>query len=291
MTALINRLAIIGVGLIGGSFGLALKEAGAVDFVIGCGRSEDNLREALAMGILDDATTDPVEAARDADVIMLAVPVRAMAALARQIAHVLKPGAIVTDAGSTKEVVLGELFAWLPPYVHVVAGHPIAGSEKTGAAAARSDLYHGHRTILIRDKRTDDEALQKVRELWEAAGASIEIMEARNHDIVLGAVSHLPHMVAYALVDTLLDWDDQTPMLRFSAGGLRDFTRIASSSPEMWRDVCADNKYAIVEAIERFIKVLTGLKAEIESGDQRALFDRFSRCREVRKKIAREDKD
>jgi prephenate dehydrogenase len=290
VTVLVERLAVIGVGLIGGSFALSLKEAGAVDFVIGCGRTEDNLRDALAMGVIDDATTDPVEAAEGADVIMLSVPMRAMAPLAKQIAHVLKHGAIVTDAGSAKEVVLGELFAWLPSHAHVVAGHPIAGSEKTGAAAAAPDLFKGRRTILISDRRTDHEALELVKRLWEAVGSKVEIMEAGRHDLVLGAVSHLPHMVAYALVDTLLEWDNDLPMLRFSAGGLKDFTRIAASSPEMWRDICLDNKHVIVEAIDRFIEVLQSLRSEIDKGDGEELSERFSRCRKVRKRIEREDK-
>jgi len=290
VTVLVERLAVIGVGLIGGSFALALKETGAVDFVIGCGRTEDNLRDALAMGIIDDATTDPVEAAEGADVIMLSVPMRAMAPLAKQIAHVLKHGAIITDAGSAKEVVLGELFAWLPSHAHVVAGHPIAGSEKTGAAAAAPDLFKGRRTILISDERTDHEALELVKKLWEAVGCKVEIMEAGRHDLVLGAVSHLPHMVAYALVDALLNWDNDLPMLRFSAGGLRDFTRIAASSPEMWRDICLDNQHVIVEAIDRFIEVLQSLRSEIDKGDGEELSERFSRCRKVRKRIEREDK-
>jgi len=291
VTVLVERLCIIGVGLIGGSFGLALKEAGAVDFVIGCGRTEENLHEALSIGAIDYATTDPVEAAQEADVIMLSIPVRAMAPVAKSISHVLKNGAIVTDAGSTKEVLLGELFAWLPPHVHVVAGHPIAGSEKTGAVAAKPDLYRGRRTILIKDKRTDQSALELVKQLWEAVGSRVELMDAATHDLVLGAVSHLPHMIAYALVDTLFAWDRETPMLRFSAGGFRDFSRIAESSPEMWRDICMDNKNVIVSAIDRYLDTLKGLRKEVESGDERALLERFGRCREVRKKILREDRD
>jgi prephenate dehydrogenase len=283
VTPIIDRLAVIGVGLIGGSFAAALKEAGAVGSVIGCGRSQENLQDALAMGILDDATTDPAEAAAGADVIMLAVPLRAMAPITRAVAHVLKPGAIVTDAGSAKEVVLGELFAWVPPSAHVVAGHPIAGSEKTGARAARSDLFRGRRTILISDRRTDPAALDLVRKLWEAVGSRIEIMDAHTHDLVLGAVSHLPHVVAYALIDTLLGWDAELPMLRFSAGGLRDFTRIAASSTAMWRDICLDNRHNIIEGIDRFMKSLAALRAEIERGDARALDERFGRCREARK--------
>lgn len=289
MTVLVNRLAIIGVGLIGGSFALALKEAGAVDFVVGCGRSNENLQDALSIGAIDDATTDPVEAVRDADVVMLAVPMRSMAGIAKKISPELKPGAIVTDAGSAKEIVLGEMFAHLPPHVSVVAGHPIAGSEKTGAKSARADLFQNRRTILTPDKTTDQKALDLIKRLWEAAGSGVEIMPPSTHDLVLGAVSHLPHMVAYALIDTLVEWDNDVPMLRFSAGGLKDFTRIAASSPAMWRDICIDNKDVILEAIDRFSRNLAGLKEEVSASDADALERRFSRCRQARLKVEGED--
>jgi prephenate dehydrogenase len=285
VTRLAERLAVIGVGLIGASFALAVKRAGAVDFVIGCGRTKENLRAALEIGAIDDATTDPAEAARGADVVLLAVPVRSMAGLARGIGHVMKPGAIVTDAGSTKEIVLGELFALLPPYVHVVAGHPIAGRERTGATAADPDLFQGRRTILIQDKRTEAPALALVQKLWEACGAKVELMDAHQHDLVLGAVSHLPHLAAYALTDTVLAWDRETPMIHLSAGGLRDFTRIAASSPEMWRDVCLDNGPALTEAIDRYVRTLQEIRAEVEGQDGAALQARFERCREVRRRM------
>ena len=285
MTAIIDRLAVIGVGLIGGSFALALKEAGAVNFVIGCGRSQENLRDALAAGAIDDATTDPEEAAKGADVVLLAVPVRAMAPLARRISHVLKPGAIVTDAGSTKEIVAAELFAHLPPHTRIVPAHPIAGSERTGAAAARADLFRGRRTIITKNGIADDDAIAVVKKLWEAAGAKVEFMDAHTHDLALGAVSHLPHLIAYALVETVMRWDDETPMLQFSAGGLRDFTRVAGSSPEMWADICMDNKDAILEAVRRYRESFNGLAALVESGDEAGLRDWFTRAREVRRRM------
>lgn len=288
MTPIIDRLAIVGVGLIGGSFALALKEAGAVGSVIGTGRSEENLREALAIGALDDATTDLVEAVGGADVVLLAVPVRSMAAIAKKIAYTLKNGCIVTDAGSTKEVVAGELFAHLPPHVKVVPAHPIAGSERTGAAAARSDLFIGRRTIITKNGIADDDAIDIVKRLWEAAGAKVEFMDAHTHDLVLGAVSHLPHMVAYALVDAVTRWDGETPMLRFSAGGLRDFTRVAGSSPEMWADICVDNKDAVLEAMGRYSASLDALRGLIEKGDAEALRKFFADAREVRKRIVGE---
>jgi prephenate dehydrogenase len=290
VSVIIERLAVIGVGLIGGSFALALKRAGAVSVVTGCGRSKDNLKEALEMGAIDDATTDPEQAVSGAEVVMLSVPLRSMAPLAKTMGHALKPGAIVTDAGSAKEIVLGELFAHLPPSARVVAGHPIAGSEKTGAGAASPDLFVGRRVILIQDPRTDDDALALVRSLWEACGARVELMGAHEHDLVLGAVSHLPHMAAYALTDALLAWDDELPMLRFSAGGLRDFTRIAASSPEMWRDICLDNAAVIVEAIDRYVQALLELRAEVAGQKGAALLSRFERCREVRKRMAREER-
>lgn len=288
MTVLVPRLAIIGVGLIGGSFALALKAAGAVGRVWGAGRSEENLREALALGMVDEVGTAE-EAAAGADVILLAVPVRAMAGIARRIAPVLKAGAVVTDAGSTKEIVLGELFAHLPGHVHVVGGHPIAGSEKTGAAAARADLFRGRRTILTPDRTTDPQALELVKTLWETTGSRVELMDPHLHDLVLGAVSHLPHLVAYALIDTLLVWDREQPMLRFSAGGLRDFTRIAASSAEMWRDICLDNRDAILAALDRLAETLARIRTEVEKGDGAALLERFTRCREIRQKLSGEE--
>ncbi len=288
MSVLINRMGVIGVGLIGGSFALALKEAGAVEFVVGCGRTRENLHDALAIGAIDDATTDPGEAAADADLVMLAVPVRSMAGISRAIGHYLKKGAIVTDAGSTKEIVLGEMLALLPTYVNVVPGHPIAGSEKTGARAASPHLFKGRRTILTPGQGTDPGAVELVKKLWQAAGSKVEIMDQHLHDQVLGAVSHLPHMVAYALLDTLTEWDKKTPMLRFSAGGLKDFTRIAESSPRMWADICMDNRDAIVEAIEGFMETLSRLRSMVDGQDHKALVELFERCREVRIKI-RED--
>ena len=285
MTVLIEKLAVIGVGLIGGSFALALKEAGAVGFVSGFGRTKENLQDALAFSVIDEAFTEISEAVEDADVIMMSVPVRAMSGLVKDMAPYLKDGAIVTDAGSTKEVILGELFAFLPHNAHIVAGHPIAGSEQTGASAAEPDLFQNKRVIITPDKTTEDHALKLVTKLWEACGAKVELMDPQTHDIVLGAVSHLPHMVAYALVDTLMKWDDETPMLRFSAGGLRDFTRIASSSPEMWSDICSDNEHVIVEALDRYIKTLMELRHEIESGDSKKLLERFTKARKVRSRI------
>jgi prephenate dehydrogenase len=291
VTVIVEKLAVIGVGLIGGSFALALKEAGAVNFVAGFGRTKENLQDALAFGVIDDAYTEIEEAVEDADVIMLAVPVRAMAELVKDMAPFLKNGAIITDAGSTKEVILGELFAFLPSHAHIVAGHPIAGSEQTGAAAAEPDLYKDKRVIITPDKTSEDHAIEVVKKLWEACGAKVEMMDPSTHDIVLGAVSHLPHMVAYALVDTLMKWDDEVPMLRFSAGGLRDFTRIASSSPEMWRDICVDNEHVIVEALDRYIESLKKLRDEIKSGDDNKLLERFKAARKVRSRIMKGDPD
>lgn len=288
MTVLVPRLLVVGVGLIGGSFALALKAAGAVGRVVGAGRTMENLQEALALGVIDSADTLP-DAAKGADLVLLALPVRAMAPAAKKMAPVLKPGAIVTDAGSTKEIVLGELFAHLPAHVQLVGGHPIAGSEQTGAGAARADLFQGHRTILTPDHTTDPAALELVKKLWEAAGAQVEFMDPHRHDLVLGAVSHLPHLAAYALIDTLMEWDRETPMLRFSAGGLKDFTRVAASSPEMWRDICLDNREALLLALDRLTQSLGAIREEVAEKKGSALLSRFERSREARKKIGGEN--
>lgn len=286
MTAIVDRLAIIGVGLIGGSFALALREAGAVNYIIGAGRSSANLRDALSLSIIDEATQDPAEAAAGADVVFISTPIRTFAALARAIGPALKPGAIVTDAGSAKEIAGVELFAHLPPHARIVPGHPIAGSEKTGASSARADLFRGRRTILTPNGISDPEAVALVTRLWQAAGAQVETMDAHLHDLVLGAVSHLPHMVAYALVETVLRWDRETPMIRFSAGGLRDFTRVAASSAEMWADICLDNQDAILQALDRFAASLGELRGLIAAGRSEELRDWFERGREARRRMA-----
>lgn len=227
---LIPRLAIIGVGLIGGSLSLALKDAGVVGEVVGCGRGKPNLEKALELGVIDRYTRDPVEAVKDADVIFLATPVKTLGTVTEELLPGLKPGAIMTDGGSVKGEVINMIEPLMPEGVHFVPGHPIAGTEKSGAEAAFPTLYRGKRCILTPTDNTDQEALALVTRMWQTAGSEVVSMPVEKHDRVLAAISHLPHMVAYSLVNAVGSYDQyEENILEYSAGGFRDFTRIASS--------------------------------------------------------------
>lgn len=282
----IPRLAVIGVGLIGGSLALALKEAKAVGEVVGIGRGLANLEKALELGIVDRICQDAAEGVRDADVVFLATPVLTLGPVAQEIAPHLKPGAIVTDGGSVKAAVIAAIEPVLPAGIHFVPGHPIAGTEKSGAEAAFATLYHKRRCILTPTPRTDGNALALVRKIWQVAGSELVEMDVDKHDRVLGAISHLPHMVAYALVNAVDAYDryDEN-ILRYSAGGFRDFTRIASSDPTMWRDIALTNRAALVEMMEQFERYLLELKADIEKGDGEKLYEFFHRSKTSRDAI------
>src|SRR6267378_5479439 len=237
--ARIEKLVIVGVGLIGGSFALALKEAGAAGRVIGVGRGAGNIRRALELGIIDSAGAFDRATFGDADLVLLAVPVGQMQTVMRSMAPLIGPRTVVTDAGSTKQDVVAlarrELKKSLARFV---PGHPIAGTEKSGAEAAFAGLYRGRRVVLTPLKGTERGALALVRSAWERCGASVSELEPREHDVVLAAVSHLPHVLAYALVDQVARAKNAKQLFSFAAGGFRDFTRIAGSHPEMWRDIC-----------------------------------------------------
>ncbi len=281
-----RKVAIIGVGLIGGSLALAMREQGLVTEVVGVGRGVANLEKAIELGIIDSYTTDIREGVKDADLVFLAVPVLSIAKVIEMAASELKPGAIVTDGGSVKETVLEDVKKVLPEGVHFVAGHPIAGTEFSGAAAAFATLYQGKKCILTPDADTDPGALSAVRDIWESVGSIVTEMDPKTHDAILGAVSHLPHVIAYALVNTVAGTDagDRTA-IDYSGGGFKDFTRIASSSPDMWKDICLMNKTAIVEVIEGFQKELEILKDHIKEGSADGLIKDFGRAKKVRDTI------
>jgi prephenate dehydrogenase len=282
----IPRLAIIGVGLIGGSLALALKAAGAVGEVVGIGRGQANLEKALELGVVDRTTRDAADGVRDADLVFLATPVLALPDVAASIAPHLKPGAILTDGGSVKGSVARTIEPLLPPGVHFVPGHPIAGTEKSGAEAAFATLYQGRRCILTPTDRTDRGALELVRRVWETAGSEVVLMDVEKHDRVLAAISHLPHMVAYSLVNAVSTYDRyEENILEYSAGGFRDFTRIASSDPTMWRDIALTNRDALLEMMERFERFFAELKEDVLSGDGAKLFEFFLRSKESRDAI------
>ncbi len=277
----IDRLAIIGVGLIGGSFALALRQAGAVREVLGVGRTAASLELARQQGLID-RTVDIAEAAK-ADCILLAMPVGETGEVLTQLAPHLKPGAIVTDAGSTKANVIAAARAALGArFSDFVPGHPIAGSELNGPAAARADLFQSRKVVLTPEPETRGDAQALVESLWTASGAQIEILDADLHDQIFAAVSHLPHLAAYALVNELAQRDNSADYFRFAASGFRDFTRIAGSSPEMWRDIALANRQALSSEMDAYIAALQRVREAVKLGDEEALLKIFSRARNAR---------
>ncbi len=280
---MIERLAIIGVGLIGGSFARALRERGLVGEVIGCGRNETNLRRAVELGVIDRYTFDPAVAATHADVVMVAVTLGATGEVLARVAPVLQPMAVVTDVGSTKAGVLALAREALGSrFTQFVPGHPIAGGERSGVEAALATLYERHRVILTPAPETSATAVSRVQQLWEAVGARVSVMDAQHHDEVLAATSHLPHMLAYSLVDCLVGMSDSGEILDYAAGGFRDFTRIASSNPEMWRDIALQNRVALATMCERFEVTFRYLRSALEQGDGSSLLQLFERAKAAR---------
>ena len=279
----IDKLVVVGVGLIGGSFALALKGAGAVGRVVGVGRGAANIYRAQELKIIDSGGALDAATFGDADLVLLAVPVGQMPDVMRAIAPLLGKKTVVTDAGSTKEDVVAlarrELKASLARFV---PGHPIAGTEKSGAEAAFPELYRERKVVLTPLKGTSPRAKALVKHAWESCGAKVFELEPREHDAVLATVSHLPHVLAYALVDQVARHKDAKRLFSYAAGGFRDFTRIASSHPEMWRDICIANKKALLTELDRYGRGLDRVKRMLERGDGRALEALFSGARDAR---------
>lgn len=290
---LIDKLVIIGVGLIGGSFALALREAGAAGEIVGVGRSAANLEEALRLGVINRIAPDAAEAVRDADLVMLAVPVGQMAALMQQIAPCLGAHTVVTDAGSTKGDVVALARRHLPQHLaSFVPGHPIAGAEKSGVGAADAGLFRGRQTVLTPLPETDAGATELVLNAWQACGARVAEMTPENHDRIFAAVSHLPHLLAFALVEDMASRANGEELFSFAAGGFRDFTRIAGSSPEMWRDIFLANREPLLDELDVYRAQLDRLRAMLEQGDGAALEKVFSHARAARNKwIAKKNLD
>ncbi|MCB1735944.1 MAG: prephenate dehydrogenase/arogenate dehydrogenase family protein [Gammaproteobacteria bacterium] len=279
----LRRLTIIGVGLIGGSLSRALRRAGVVDEVVGSSRNADHLQRAVDLGVIDRFDTDMSAAVAGADMVVVAVPLGAMENVFRAIAPVLSPGAVVTDAGSSKASVVAAVEAACGGIPHwFVPGHPIAGAERSGVEASFSDLYEGRRVILTPVANTDPKALSKVRAMWERTGAHVTEMGVAHHDEVLAATSHLPHILAYGLVDTLANLDDHDEIFAYAAGGFRDFTRIASSDPTMWRDICLSNRTALLKMLDFYTRDLAVMREMIDAGDGEALFELFARAKSER---------
>lgn len=280
---MIKKLVIFGVGLIGGSLAMALKKANYCEIIIGCSRNEQGLLKAKELGVIDDYTLDPVAAVKGADMILLAVPMGAMGSVLQSIKGHIDPLAVITDAGSAKASVVAatrKVFGEIPPFF--VPAHPIAGREKSGVEAAVVDLYVDHKVIVTPLPVTDDAAEQRVIEMWQAAGAEVESMAVEKHDHVLAATSHLPHVLAYSLVDTLSHSGVSDAIFHYAAGGFRDFTRIASSDPVMWRDICLENRDAILTSIEEFQANLHTLHQQISDADSDSIMDTFSNAKAVR---------
>lgn len=280
---MISRLVIIGVGLIGGSLALGLKAQGRVTTVVGVGRHEENLKLAKSLGIVDVWTTNMAEAVQDADVVVLAVPMGAYAGVFAEIAPHLKAGAIVTDAGSTKQHALNEAAKHLPENVFFVAAHPIAGTEQSGASAAFAELYMNHLCIVTPNVNTNETALSVVKDMWQSVGSEVIEMPAEEHDALLASVSHLPHVAAFSLVNAVEKQKNNFyDPFAFAAGGFRDFTRIASSSPAMWRDIALSNKSALIEQIDGLQHELSAMKEALVEEDGALLLRMFASAKQAR---------
>jgi len=279
----IQHMVVIGTGLIGGSLCLALKKAGLVERVTGVGRSRANLELAKELAIVDDWTHDIAEAVHGADVVLLAVPMTAYASVFKAMAPHLSATAIITDAGSTKQSAMAAARSFLPDSSRFVAGHPIAGTEQSGAGAAFAELFEERLCILTPDADTRADALQRVQEMWEAAGSRVMRMGSAEHDDFLAAVSHLPHLAAFALVNAVRkQGNEEHEPFEFAAGGFRDFTRIASSSPQMWRDIALCNRDAVIRQVDALQDELSSLKDALQSDDGEQLLEHFTSAKQAR---------
>jgi prephenate dehydrogenase len=282
---LFERVAILGVGLIGGSFALALKEAGACAHVAGAGRNSPNLRLALERGVIDSIAADAVAAAHGADLVLLAAPLAQFPKLFRDVASVLGPKAVLTDGGSTKRDVVAAARAALGRKIgQFVPAHPIAGGEKSGAGAASATLFQKKRVVLTPLDENSEITIKKVNDAWSACGASVARMTPEEHDAILGAVSHLPHVLAYALVHEIASRDNGAQLFGYAAGGFRDFTRIASSHPEMWRDICLANRDRLLAELDRYGEKLQAVRRLLEAADGAGLEKVFAEARAARER-------
>ncbi|HFC04806.1 MAG TPA: prephenate/arogenate dehydrogenase family protein, partial [Rhizobiales bacterium] len=288
-----DRVCLIGLGLIGSSLGAGIHKFGLASHVAGYARSEQTRQTAAKIGFVDSVHETAAQAAADADLVIICAPVGAMDNIAREIAPVLKPGCILTDVGSVKRAVIAAIQPHVSNEIHFIPGHPIAGSEKSGPESGFAELFINRWCILTPLENADQPAVEKLRDFWVALGSPVEIMDPSHHDSVLAITSHLPHLIAYSIVSTASDLEDVTrsEVIKFSAGGFRDFTRIAASDPTMWRDVFLTNKEAVLEMLGRFSEDLSALQRSIRWGDGDALFDLFTRSREIRRSIIEAGQD
>jgi len=284
---LFGKVALIGVGLIGSSMARAMRRAGVAGHIAGYAHTPEIVERARKAGFADAMHSELAACVQDADLVVLAAPVGAFAQVAKDIAPHLRKGAIVSDTGSVKETVLRDVSPHIPAGVHLIPAHPIAGTEQSGPEAGFAELFDGRWAILTPPDGADAEAVAKLKAFWEALGSQVEVMEAKHHDLVLAITSHLPHLIAYNIVGTANHLEQVTKgeVIKYSAGGFRDFTRIAASDPTMWRDVFLNNREAVLEMLGRFSEDLTDLQRAIRYGDGDFLFDLFTRTRAIRRGI------
>ncbi len=282
-----NRVTIIGVGLIGGSLGLVLKQKQIADYIVGVGRGIDNLKKAVERGIIDEYTRDPKKGVEGSDLVVLATPVCAIIDIAKEIAPYLKEGSMVMDVGSVKGRIVEEMETLMPDDVFFVGAHPIAGTENSGAESAFPTLFTDSRCIITPTPDTDAGSLEKARHIWEIAGSHVVLMDPARHDMICAAISHLPHIVAYTLVNVVSEAGDGE-LLEYSAGGFRDFTRIASSPADMWRDICLLNREQILDMIRLYEGKLRDIRSMIEKGDGDGLLSEFENARKIKERLVRQ---
>jgi len=284
---LFEKIALVGIGLIGSSLARVIRREGLARHIAISTRSAPTLARAEELGLGDSYSTDAKVAVADADLIIVSVPVGSSGAVAIDIASALKPGAILTDVGSTKASVIAQMAPHVPAGVHFIPGHPLAGTEKSGPDAGFAELFENRWCIFTPLPDTDPVALKKLSEFWRRCGSNIDTMDPEHHDMTLAIVSHLPHIIAYNIVGTADDLESVTKseVIKYSASGFRDFTRLAASDPTMWRDVCLHNKDAILEMLARFSEDLASLQRAIRWGDGDKLFEMFTRTRAIRRSI------
>lgn len=278
-----DKVAILGVGLIGASVALAIREQGLCKTIYGYGRTEDNLHRAKQLGIIDAYSIDPAVASQEADLIVLATPVGVLKKIAGEIRGSIKPGALVTDAGSVKGSLVYEIESCIPAGAYYIGSHPITGSDKSGIAEAKAGLFNKALCIITPTKDSDKEASQKIAELWSALGGKVEFVDPYEHDRIYAAVSHLPHVIAYTLVNTLKDFN--ADYIKYAGQGFKDTTRIAASSPELWRDITISNKANLVKLLDILRVNISTIEKLLETGDAIGLEKEFSKAQELRKKI------
>ncbi len=290
---IVQRLALIGTGLIGGSIARAARASGAAKTVVATARSAETRKRVKELGFADEVTDTSAEAVKDADLVIVSIPVGACGAVAKDIGPHLKPGAILSDVGSVKASVARDMAPYVPKGVHFIPGHPVAGTENSGPDSGFAELFVNRWCILTPVEGTDPAATEKLVAFWQALGAYVETMTPEHHDLVLAVTSHLPHLIAYTIVGTADELGDVTEseVLKFSAGGFRDFTRIAASDPTMWRDVFLHNKDAVLEMLGTFNEDLSKLTRAIRRGDGDALFEHFARTRAIRRGIVQIGQD